>query len=166
MTNFKMTIRADCAVSASSPLPPSIKALAHWLSVGKSAFRQESTLPHLPASLLNKADFPFHQLASLLAFEWRAAGPPLSVTGGGCMADGGKRQESPKAESQLVAFFWRLLGQGAWEQWVPKEYEQGTNSICYSEIIYRTTDQHNHEKGSEEKPLFQTKGDFKKTSVK
>ena len=33
MTNFKMTIRADCAVSACSPLSPSIKALAHWLSV-------------------------------------------------------------------------------------------------------------------------------------
>ena len=27
-----------------------------------------------------------------------------------------------------------------------KEYEQGTKSICYSEIIYRTTDRYNHEK--------------------
>ena len=33
MTNFKRTVRADSAVSARSPLPPPIKALAHCLSV-------------------------------------------------------------------------------------------------------------------------------------
>ena len=36
MTNLEMTVRADCAVSACSPLPLSIKVLAHWLSVGWS----------------------------------------------------------------------------------------------------------------------------------
>ena len=36
MTNLGMTVRADCAVSACSPLPLSIKVLAHWLSVGWS----------------------------------------------------------------------------------------------------------------------------------
>ena len=34
MTNFKMTVRADCAVSACSLLPQPIKALAHQLGVG------------------------------------------------------------------------------------------------------------------------------------
>ena len=34
--NFKMTVRADCAVSACSSLPLPIKSLAHWLSVGGS----------------------------------------------------------------------------------------------------------------------------------
>ena len=33
MTNFKMTVRGECAISACSPLPLSINALAHWLSV-------------------------------------------------------------------------------------------------------------------------------------
>ena len=76
MTNFKTTVRADCAVSARSPLPPSIKALAPWLSVRESAFGQESALPppNPVAGIQNKANFPFHQLASLLAFELRAAG--------------------------------------------------------------------------------------------
>ena len=31
MTDFKMTVRADYAVSAWSPLPQPIKALAYWL---------------------------------------------------------------------------------------------------------------------------------------
>ena len=32
MTNFKMTVRAGCAVSDWSPLPLSLQALKHWLS--------------------------------------------------------------------------------------------------------------------------------------
>ena len=32
MTKYKMTLKAACAVSAWSPLPLPIKALAHWLS--------------------------------------------------------------------------------------------------------------------------------------
>ena len=40
MIYFKMTVRADGAVSACSPLPVPITAFAHWLSVGwrESAF--------------------------------------------------------------------------------------------------------------------------------
>ena len=38
MTNFSMTIRADCEVSACSPLPSSWKALAYWLVGVESAF--------------------------------------------------------------------------------------------------------------------------------
>ena len=38
MTNFRMTIRADCEVSACSPLPSSWKALAYWLVGVESAF--------------------------------------------------------------------------------------------------------------------------------
>ena len=63
MTDFKMTVRADYAVSAWSPLPLSIKALAPWLSEQGVTFRQESALPQLPlvAGIQNKANFPFHQ---------------------------------------------------------------------------------------------------------
>ena len=84
-TNNKTTVTADCAVSACSPLPPSLKPLAHWLSVGgESAFGQESptlTLPKLPASKI-KQTFLSSNLASLLVFERRAAGPPLSASRG------------------------------------------------------------------------------------
>jgi len=45
MTNFKMTISVDCAVSAGSPFPQPIKALALTASQGKSAFGQEFALP-------------------------------------------------------------------------------------------------------------------------
>ena len=45
MTNFKMTVRVDCAVSAGSPFPQPIKALALTASQGKSAFGQEFALP-------------------------------------------------------------------------------------------------------------------------
>ena len=34
MTNFQMTVRADCAVSARCLLPQPVKALAHRLPVG------------------------------------------------------------------------------------------------------------------------------------
>lgn len=34
MANFKMNVRTDCAISACSPLILSIKALAHWQSMG------------------------------------------------------------------------------------------------------------------------------------
>ena len=63
MTNFKMMVRADCAIPACSPLPPAIKTLAHWLwrRRGQSVFGQTS-VPHSPvASIQNKASFPFHQ---------------------------------------------------------------------------------------------------------
>ena len=71
MTDFKMTVRAGCAVSVCSPLPWSIKALVHWLSVvgaGKSSFRQKSTAPCLLASKIKQTFFST-SLASLLAFE-------------------------------------------------------------------------------------------------
>ena len=37
-TNFKITVRIDCAISSSNPLPEAIKALAHWLIVEKVDF--------------------------------------------------------------------------------------------------------------------------------
>ena len=85
MTNFKMMVRADCAVSACSLLPLFIKALAHWLSPGGwrgSASGHEFTLPtpqpQLPASKI-KQTLLSTNLASSSAFEWQAAKPPLSV---------------------------------------------------------------------------------------
>ena len=59
MANFKMPVRADCAVSACSPLPPSIKALAPWLSRRESAFGQASTLsPGCRHPKQSKLSFP------------------------------------------------------------------------------------------------------------
>ena len=61
ITNFKMTVRADCAVFVYNPLPQSIKALAcRWGGGRQSAFGQA---PHLPpptlaVSIQNKANFP------------------------------------------------------------------------------------------------------------
>ena len=71
MTNFKMTVRAGCVVSVCSPLPSSIKALVHWLSVGgagKSSFQQKSTAPCWLASKI-KQTFLSTSIAYLLAFE-------------------------------------------------------------------------------------------------
>ena len=49
MTNLGMTVRADCAVSACSPLPLSIKVLAYWLSVvGSQPLDRCPSFPHLP----------------------------------------------------------------------------------------------------------------------
>ena len=43
ITNFKMTVRADCAVFVYNPLPQSIKALAcRWGGGRQSAFGQAS----------------------------------------------------------------------------------------------------------------------------
>ena len=57
MTNFKMTVRADSAVSACSSLPLSVKALASWLSLGWEASRPlDRRLPsqHHPCLLAYK----------------------------------------------------------------------------------------------------------------
>ena len=58
MTNFKMIVRADCAVSACSPLPPSIKALAHWLSVGGVGVWTEVCPSPPVVGIQNKGNFP------------------------------------------------------------------------------------------------------------
>ena len=68
MTNFKMILGIDCCFCTPFLLPlihpwnPPLKALTHWLSVGKSAFGFESHQPSPWFALLqNKADVPFHQ---------------------------------------------------------------------------------------------------------
>ena len=81
MTNFRMTIRADCAVSARSPLPQTIKALATDGQWGGSDFGQESTLPQA-SSIQNKANFPFYQFCLIL--EQQAAGPHFVLHLGVC----------------------------------------------------------------------------------
>ena len=85
MTNFKMTVRVDCVISACS-LPLLFIKLSptdfHWR---KSAFGQMSTFS-LAASIQNKANFPIHQpsfpfLTSSSAFERQATEPlPCSNT--------------------------------------------------------------------------------------
>ena len=60
----KMTlVRADCFVSACSPLPQPIKALAPWMSgKGESALGQVPFPQPPTAGIQDKANFPFHQL--------------------------------------------------------------------------------------------------------
>ena len=64
VTDFKMTIRADCADSACRPLLPSLKALAHWLSVGSRGVSLWTGICPPPTPLVvglqNKANFTFH----------------------------------------------------------------------------------------------------------
>ena len=50
MTNLKTTVRADCAVSACSPLPLSMKAVVYRLSVGGGASLQTGVHLLLPLS--------------------------------------------------------------------------------------------------------------------
>ena len=81
MTNVKMTVRADCAVSACSPLPASIKALAHWLSVGGvGLWTGLCPLPRQAAGLWNKANFPSHQPGLFIGFRVASSPTPLPVT--------------------------------------------------------------------------------------
>ena len=88
LKTIKMTVRADCVISACSSLPLSIqpwnsplKALAHWLSGGR--WPLDTSLPStLVASLRNKANFPFHQhCLSSIGFRGAASSrTQLSVT--------------------------------------------------------------------------------------
>ena len=79
-TNFKMTVRADCAVPECSFLPLSIKALSHWLSGWRVSLWTGVRPPcGLPASRI-KQTFLYTTLASILAFEPLAARLQLSVT--------------------------------------------------------------------------------------
>ena len=82
ITNFKMTVRADCAVSACSPLPPSINVLAHWLSVGGSQPLDRGPPSPSVASIHNKANFPFHQPCLFIGFWAVSSRTPLLVTQG------------------------------------------------------------------------------------
>ena len=72
MTNFKMTVRTDYAVSAWSPPPSDYKSSYPLIVKGGrwSLDRCPTPTPHpCPStSIWNKANFPFH-LASLLVFE-------------------------------------------------------------------------------------------------
>ena len=74
MTNFKVTVRADCAVSECSPLSQPTKALSNPLIVSGGSHPSDRCLPS-PTGCQNpnKANFPFHQPGLLIGF-W-AAGP-------------------------------------------------------------------------------------------
>ena len=85
MTDFKMTVRADYAVSACSSLLLSIKALDHWLSVRKSQLSDRSSqhpppVPCPAAGIHNKVNFSFHQPCLYNGFWVVSSQPPLSVT--------------------------------------------------------------------------------------
>ena len=77
MTNFKMTVRADCVISAYNPLPLSIKALAPWLSWGwGGGVRLWAGVP----GIQNKANFPFHQTHIFITVWSVSRETPLLVT--------------------------------------------------------------------------------------
>ena len=71
ITSYKMTGRADSAVSAFSSLPLPVRADVHGLWVGgKLAFGQKSApLPPLVACVQNKANFPFYQACLFIGFS-------------------------------------------------------------------------------------------------
>ena len=92
----------DYAVSAWSPLPPSMKALAHWLLVevrgGRgSAFDLPSSNPRLPSSKIKH--FLSTSLVSLVTFEQQAAEPSLLVT---------ILEISPR--HSWISFYWCVIG--------------------------------------------------------
>ena len=83
MTDFRMTVRADCAISACTILSLSIKVLTPSLLMGRGGGGVGSQLldRHVPppqppttASIQNKANFSFHQPGFLLVFEQQATG--------------------------------------------------------------------------------------------
>ena len=89
MTSFKMTVRADCAVSACSPFP-----LAHWLSVGRVNLWTGPALLYPVASIHSKASFPFHQPCLFIGFWWVGSRTQtLSITVFG--ASGGAAELTP-----------------------------------------------------------------------
>ena len=81
ITSFKMTGRADCAVSAFSPLPLPVRADVHWLwGGGELAFGQKSVpLPPLVACIQSKANFPFYQVCLFIGFWVTSGRTPLPV---------------------------------------------------------------------------------------
>ena len=69
VTNLKMTVRADCAVSACSPLLLSIKSLAPLVVNGRSQpLDRCSPFPSFSPVCWNKANFPFHQPGLFISF--------------------------------------------------------------------------------------------------
>ena len=80
MTSFRMTVRADCAVSACRPSLV-YKAPAPDCQWGESAFGQMSTLLPPGAGIQKKANFPFHQPGFFIVFGAVSRRIPLSVTG-------------------------------------------------------------------------------------
>ena len=78
-TNFKMTVRAACAVSACSRLPPPIEALAPRQGcVG--LWTRVHPPPTPAAGIQNKANFPFHQPGLFIGFCTADSWTPLLVT--------------------------------------------------------------------------------------
>ena len=78
MTNFEMIVRAECAVSACSPLPLSIKSLAP-LIVRVLSPRQVFPFA-LVAGLWNEINFLFHQPGLFNGLWILSSQTPLSVT--------------------------------------------------------------------------------------
>ena len=80
MANFRMTVRADCAVPARSPLPLSVKALAPWLSGAWSRPLDRCLPSPAPAPLLAseiKQRFLSYQHLSLE--NWLLSGVTISL---------------------------------------------------------------------------------------
>ena len=79
MTNFKMTIRADCAVFPCNPLSLAVKAIVHLL--GRRIWSLDRSLPFpLMAGIQNKANFPLHQPGLYIGFRVARTWTPISVT--------------------------------------------------------------------------------------
>ena len=79
MTNFKMTVRADCAVSACRPSLCLQKLLPTDCQRGSWPLDRSPPSP-MVAGLQSKANFPFHQLCLFIGFRTTSSQIPLSIT--------------------------------------------------------------------------------------
>ena len=100
MTNFKMTVRAECVVSACDPLPLSLKALAHWLLVEQCVclcvLVAQSCLTLCDPMDCNPPGSSVHGISQAKVLEWVA----ISYS---------KRSSWPRGQTQVSCIGRRIL---------------------------------------------------------
>ena len=139
-TNFKMTVRVDCAFPECSSPSPSIKYFAHWLSGEKElAFEQASVLPPSTpvACIQNKAKVPSHQSGLFYGFWVASSWIPLSVTIWRQKASSGLLPAPSSLRSKHLVNLWLHSSSQEKERsthkWLPKS--QGVQKITLMENL-------------------------------
>ena len=131
MTNFKMNVRADCAVSIWSPLSLPVKAPTHWLSVVDTSLWTD-VCPHKPpvASTQDKAKFPFYK--SCLSIFWLLSGEQSDSTFSYNTPWGGKCQPPKSLGAQTYSWVKRggETGLGIRQIKVKNQVPPGTSLVA------------------------------------
>lgn len=136
MTNFKRTIRANCAISVGSLFPLSIKALAPDCQGWERSWPLDRSLP--PPQLLawNKQTFLSTKLAPLLAFEWWASGPHFHLYFEKAVSLATQRVE--------IALSYLVLGLGHQERTLmarrPVREGSGWGGVALNQLLRKETD--------------------------